>query len=896
MNRNPFSIVKNSIYFSLILFCFTSETDAQNIVIQPYLQNLSQHDVYMMWEADNSGEGSVFWGSDPFSVDNEVSSVSVTGSGASRIHTAFISSLSPGTKYYYKVVMADNTESKLYTFKTLMLESEEQHTQFIAMSDMQRDGSKPDKFREIVEEGVIPIVYSEIGDSLYDLEGIIIPGDLVVTGGNYSQWQNHFFSKADSITGNVPLYPVPGNHEYSGGGLPNFKKYFKLPDNGLGTLENECWYKDISNVRIIGLNSNSGAADKAIQLNWLGTVLDSACNNETIDFVFAELHHPYKSELWTPGESGFTGQVVDSLEVFTELCEKASVHFFGHTHGYSRGQSRDHKHLWMNVATAGGAIDNWGEFPNADYEEFVKSQDEYGFVLIEVEAGDEPMFTIKRYSRGDQDVIVDNVLRDSLTLINDDIKPMTPENVFPDGDTVLSYCITLKASDFYGEEDTHQASHWQVAESQDFVNDVIAEEWLQNENFYNEVNTQENDDLTDHIFSNINQPDTLFWRVRYRNQNLEWSNWSSSTTFFIQGSQDTLSANLVLNNGAENDISNWTGDIEALEQSECGSVPPFAGSFNFGVGGICQNESPLGIAKQTLDIEDYIAQIETGKISVGYAAQMRDYSGSDVPEMYVEFYESGSLILTSPSISNATATWIEKTSVILIPQETDSCVVVLKGTRNAGTDNDSYFDEIKAYLLDFEDCPSCFGSSGVDTDMDGFCDDIDCNDGNANIYPGAIEVCNTIDDNCDGITDFGNTVNWTGAGGNTSWGDPMNWDQQLIPLPCQHVVINSNSTVNVDDAFECYSLEIGANNQLQIDSDSKLIINSQGSNSNASVEVDGTMIINGRCDIKNSLLIGFEVSGILINNNKLNLSSIDLETISIQSGGRFDSLGKTLLK
>ncbi len=58
-------------------------------------------------------------------------------------------------------------------------------------------------------------------------------------------------------------------------------------------------------------------------------------------------------------------------------------------------------------------------------------------------------------------------------------------------------------------------------------------------------------------------------------------------------------------------------------------------------------------------------------------------------------------------------------------------------------------------------CAICF----ADLDGDGFGVNEDCNDGDSSVNPGALEVCNRLDDDCDGLSDEGFDVDGDGFTG-----------------------------------------------------------------------------------------------------------------------------------
>ena len=527
MNKNKLAFLLNHVFLTLL----PAQENDPKMIVQPYLQNASPNSITVMWETSSGEESIVEWGTSQKLGKKSHGSAFDINFTASRVHEVTIEGLRRFTSYYYRV-KTDKLQSEIFEFKTPPFADDEESFNMIAMSDMQIDSQHPEKFGEVVQDGILTYLEKEFGGKLPDnLALVMIPGDLVSTGSNYDHWNGHFFKPSHPLFSQVPVYPVLGNHERNS---QFYFKYFSLPKNGTPAYAEHWWYKDYGNTRIIGLDSNDGYRDLKQQLEWLESVLAKTENDANIDFVFAQLHHPYKSELWIPGEEEFTGKLVKLLEDFSTKTNKPSIHFFGHTHGYSRGQSKNHKHLWVNVASAGGAIDNWGEFEGRDYDEFTVTQDEYGFVMVEV-SGDRsnPKFTLKRVSRGNNIQPKDNAITDSITVWRKNKTPDVPVTTAPIQNEKVKYnTIVLKAGPFKGnmEKAFHAASNWQISTSNDF-SEPIYDSWKQFENWYYLEDRQKGDDLTDEKAKNLEPNKTYYWRVRYRDQYLNWSDWSTTAQF-----------------------------------------------------------------------------------------------------------------------------------------------------------------------------------------------------------------------------------------------------------------------------------------------------------------------------------------------------------------------------
>ena len=505
---------------------------AQELRVGPYVQDVRETSAWILWETTEGDESVVEWGGSDVLGESATGS-SLASEGTARIHEVELTGLTPATRYHYRV-RTGTAASETFHFTTRPAAESEVSFRIVAVSDMQRDADHPDVYRDVIHRGILAVSTRDFAPLADDgIAFVLVPGDLVDDGRVYASWRDEFFDPARDLMAYVPFYPVLGNHERD---ADHYYRYFHLPGEGGGA--ERWWALDHGNVRVIGLDSNLLLL-VGDQQRFLEDQLGSACTDDRIDFVIVQIHHAHVSELWPTGEEGFATLVVDRMNRFTEECGRPSAQLYGHTHGYSRGASRDHPHLWIDVASAGGNLDHWGEYDDQyDSDDVSVSQDEYGFVVLEVEAGDAPTLRVVRYGMGDEVTPREPEVRDAIEVRRWNEPPSTPLARAPRG-RVAPACTSMLASDFADPDgDLHGATQWQVASSCVGFGDPSTERLRAHENWYAGEDTQAGDDLRDEPLGELEPGAWHCWRARYRDRALAWSEWSEPVAFVIDEDGD----------------------------------------------------------------------------------------------------------------------------------------------------------------------------------------------------------------------------------------------------------------------------------------------------------------------------------------------------------------------
>ncbi|WP_437397762.1 fibronectin type III domain-containing protein [Flagellimonas lutimaris] len=237
-------------------------------------------------------------------------------------HTVNLRNLKPNTQYSYRVGNKDHW-SEWSEFKTATGQNEP--FKFLYFGDVQR---------YIHSLGSRTLRQAVLANP--DSKFMLFAGDMVHRGGlNKENW-NEFFPAGGWMFNNIPIIATPGNHEHlkasSGVDIsPLWANTFAFPKNGPKGHEEETFYVDYNNIRVISLNLNryKYPEDRREILEWT----EERLKEYEGDWIFITHHHAMRG-LARNRDSGVR------FPEFQTLYEKYKVPLVltGHEHLYARGR------------------------------------------------------------------------------------------------------------------------------------------------------------------------------------------------------------------------------------------------------------------------------------------------------------------------------------------------------------------------------------------------------------------------------------------------------------------------------------------------------------------------------------------------------------------------------
>ncbi|HUH03978.1 MAG TPA: metallophosphoesterase, partial [Kofleriaceae bacterium] len=306
----------------IVLAAWSARAGADPFRKGPYLQNVTERSITLMWESDRRVPGTVRL------LDASGTPLRTLEAETSDIHEVVVDGLEAGRRYRYQV----ECDGEMSAGEFATGPATGAPFSFVVFGDSR---SNANTHARVVER-----VRREVPDF------ILGTGDMVDNGSREDEWQTFFDIERDLLRENV-LFPSLGNHDRQGRGrtADNFRKYFSLPEN---SPDPERYYAfTYSNARFLVLDSNAYAFALTDQTAWIEQQLQQARLNPAIKFIFITMHHP-------PYSVSLHGGRTELRDAWTPLYEKYGVTavFSGHDHVYSRAEKNNVKYF---VSGGGGA-------------------------------------------------------------------------------------------------------------------------------------------------------------------------------------------------------------------------------------------------------------------------------------------------------------------------------------------------------------------------------------------------------------------------------------------------------------------------------------------------------------------------------------------------------------
>ncbi|WP_026705258.1 fibronectin type III domain-containing protein [Flavobacterium soli] len=529
--------------YLLVLFFAGYVVQAQTL--HPYLQAPTSNSIYVNWKTESNPESIVEFGTSSTTLNTTVTGTNQiftdTGYAANYFyHTVKVTGLAPNTKYYYRIKTGTET-SDIMSFKTLPLPGQaataDGHLRFLVLGDNQmRNLPRFDTLvaaakRKIAEKWGID------ADPSDNIALTVMVGDQVDVG-TLDHYEHVHFKKNKALSGYLPIQTLVGNHEtYGTLAMQAYYDHYILDEMSYQNITSgtENYYANqVGNTLFVALDTEHTSVQ---QLNWLAQVVEAADNDPTVDWVVSLGHRPYQAEQYVGDISPWIRNSAMPILVTTE---KHILHIGAHHHLYHRGQLKNTP--TYQIISGGIAWDQyWGMAAEQDYDDVQKTISNWMYQIIDIDVVN-ATFDVESYSIGSAYNWKDNELMDEFHHYKGLSAPTQPSitNAFTGNDVELPLEITSSAYATSSGE-LLNSTEFLIGKTADF--EIIEKDIYRDyENLYGPLNNQvdvskdlnANVDITKVALAENEIPNgQYFVKVRHRDRNLSWSEWSETKSFNI---------------------------------------------------------------------------------------------------------------------------------------------------------------------------------------------------------------------------------------------------------------------------------------------------------------------------------------------------------------------------
>lgn len=501
---------------------------------EPYLQTATDHSIYISWKTDFNNSPVVKFGKTKEDLNQQTSGTIETLSESYFWNSVHLTDLEPNTIYYYQIQSGEKT-SPVYRFRTMPTKGSNTKMRILLMGDHQL---KKRSGYEWLMQAAQRKIEEKYGNLEENINMIMNVGDQVDNGTlDQYEWINYYKNK--QMSPYLPIMTAVGNHDtYSDPGMARYaahNHYEELEYQGIKSgTENYYAYQAGRILFVVLSTEHTGEAQKS----WVRKVVDAAKNDDSVDFIISVNHRPIQAEQYIGDISAWVRNEI--IPILSET-PKHILNYGGHHHLYHRGQIADYP-LYHIINGAASYDQMWGMSSEKDYDDVQKTIDYWGYQILEFDF-DKKEMKAECYAIGNKMLVTENILIDSFHRTFGQEAPQQP--VLNEVDKEIKLPYTFKGSPYSTTtQEKLNTVQYQFSTNPNFstislnvVRDVEDLYGSTKDPLYLPIDLNHNVDITEYTLPSQSLSNgTYYVRVRYRDENLEWSNWSDAKTFNIIGS------------------------------------------------------------------------------------------------------------------------------------------------------------------------------------------------------------------------------------------------------------------------------------------------------------------------------------------------------------------------